>query len=186
MWKSWPLQAERDGRAVLRIDGKRYERQLRRIESGPILEGITASIADKYTYDISRELVQAGDIWLFEAAPHGPSRLTPMTAGGRPSTLETLAGMALLGTLRAIRFLTEERAPAVRSRLSTGARRRVCIKCTCRRARLPRFDTLSDTLRSVRPCDLWTPLEAKGRRFPQETDHSGRRWTLLDSLILFS
>ncbi len=46
----------------------------RGLESGPILEGITASIADKYTYNISRELVQAGDIWLFEAAPRGPSR----------------------------------------------------------------------------------------------------------------
>ena len=74
LWKRWPRQAERDGRAVLRIDGKRYERRLRRIESGPILEGITASIADKYAYDISRELVQAGDIWLFEAAARGPSR----------------------------------------------------------------------------------------------------------------
>ena len=74
LWKNWPRQAGRDGRAVLRIDGKRYERQLRRIESGPILEGITASIADKYTYNISRELVRAGDIWLFEAAPRGPSR----------------------------------------------------------------------------------------------------------------
>ncbi len=69
LWKNWPHQAERDGRAVLRIDGKRYERQLRRVESGPILEGITASIADKYSYNISRELVEAGDIWIFEAAP---------------------------------------------------------------------------------------------------------------------
>jgi hypothetical protein len=34
-----------------------------------MLEGITASIADKYTYNISRELVEAGDVWLFEAAP---------------------------------------------------------------------------------------------------------------------
>ena len=82
-----------------------------------------------------------------------------MNAGGRPSTLETLAGTA--GHLRAIRFLTKERAPAVPSRLSTGARRPVYIECTWRRARLPRFDTLSDTLRSGRPCDLWTPLEAK-------------------------
>ena len=39
-----------------------------------ILEGITASIADKCTYNISRELVQAGAIWLFEAVPRGPSR----------------------------------------------------------------------------------------------------------------
>ena len=57
LWKQWPVQAERDGRAVLRIDGKRYERHLRRIESGPMLDGITASIADKYSYQISREIV---------------------------------------------------------------------------------------------------------------------------------
>ena len=69
IWKSWPRQAEQDGRAVLRIDGRRYERQLRRIESGPILEGITASIAEKYSYNISREIVENGDVWMFEAAP---------------------------------------------------------------------------------------------------------------------
>ena len=69
IWKSWPRQAEQDGRAVLRIDGRRYERQLRRIESGPVLEGITASIAEKYSYNISREIVENGDVWMFEAAP---------------------------------------------------------------------------------------------------------------------
>ncbi len=69
LWKSWPRQAEQDGRAVVRIDGKRYERQLRRIESGPMLDDITASIAEKYTYNICRELVEAGDVWLFEAGP---------------------------------------------------------------------------------------------------------------------
>ena len=69
IWKTWPHQAERDGRAVLRIDGKRYERQLQRIESGPSLDGITASIAEKYSYNISRELVESGDVWMFEAGP---------------------------------------------------------------------------------------------------------------------
>ena len=69
LWKRWPVQAERDGRAVLRIDGRRYERQLVRIESGPALEGITRSIRDKYTYDVSRATVEAGDTWVFEAAP---------------------------------------------------------------------------------------------------------------------
>ena len=69
LWKQWPVQAERDGRAILRIDGRRYERQLRRIESGPALDGITASIRDKYSYDISRDIVERGDVWMFEAAP---------------------------------------------------------------------------------------------------------------------
>ena len=69
LWKRWPVQAERDGRAVLRIDGRRYERQLVRIESGAALEGITGAIRDKYTYDVSRATVEAGDTWVFEAAP---------------------------------------------------------------------------------------------------------------------
>ena len=69
LWKRWPVQAERDGRAVLRIDGRRYERQLVRIESGAALEGITSAIRDKYTYDVSRATVEAGDTWVFEAAP---------------------------------------------------------------------------------------------------------------------
>ena len=34
LWKRWPVQAERDGRAVVRIEGKRYERTLVRIRSG--------------------------------------------------------------------------------------------------------------------------------------------------------
>ncbi|SVB63001.1 uncharacterized protein METZ01_LOCUS215855, partial [marine metagenome] len=34
LWKRWPVQAERDGRAVIRIDDKRYERQLVRITAG--------------------------------------------------------------------------------------------------------------------------------------------------------
>ena len=69
LWKRWPVQAERDGRAVLRIGGKRYERRLERIESGPELEGITRAIRDKYSYAVSRETVEAGQTWVFEAAP---------------------------------------------------------------------------------------------------------------------
>ncbi len=69
LWKRWPVQAERDGRAVMRIDGKRYDRQLVRIESGELLDGITAAIRKKYPSQTTRETVEAGDTWLFEAAP---------------------------------------------------------------------------------------------------------------------
>ncbi len=69
LWKRWPIQAERDGRAVLRIDGRRYERQLLRIESGGILDGITAAIQAKYPSRLTRAGVEAGDSWVFEAAP---------------------------------------------------------------------------------------------------------------------
>ena len=69
LWKRWPIQAERNGRAVIRIDGKRYERQLVRIESGAILDGISAAIGRKYPSQTTRAAVEAGDAWMFEAAP---------------------------------------------------------------------------------------------------------------------
>jgi len=68
-WKGWPPQAERDGRAVLRIDGKRYERQLVRVASGQALDGICQSITEKYPSRTTRAGVEAGDVWLFEATP---------------------------------------------------------------------------------------------------------------------
>ncbi len=69
LWKRWPLQAERDGRAIMRIDGKRYERQLVRIKSGPILDGISTAIRQKYPSQTTRATVEAGETWVFEAAP---------------------------------------------------------------------------------------------------------------------
>ena len=69
LWKRWPVQAERDGRAVIRIEGKRYERRLVRIESGAVLDGISAAIRDKYPSQVTRASVEAGDSWVFEAAP---------------------------------------------------------------------------------------------------------------------
>ena len=69
LWKRWPVQAERDGRAVIRIDGKRYERQLVRIKSGEILDGISAAIRSKYSSQTTRAAVETGDAWVFEAAP---------------------------------------------------------------------------------------------------------------------
>lgn len=69
LWKRWPVQAERDGRAVLRINGTRYERELVRIESGEILDGITAAVTSKYPSSMTRATVESGDSWVFEAAP---------------------------------------------------------------------------------------------------------------------
>lgn len=69
LWKRWPVQAERDGRAVLRIDGTRYERELVRIASGDVLDGISQAITDKYPSQTTRAAIEAGDVWLFEATP---------------------------------------------------------------------------------------------------------------------
>ena len=69
IWKRWPAQAERDGRAVIRINGVRYERQLHRIRSGDELDAIAAAITSKYPSQTTRAGIEAGDVWIFEAAP---------------------------------------------------------------------------------------------------------------------
>lgn len=74
IWKQWPVQAEENGRAILRIDGVRYERQLNRIQSGPELDGITEVISNKYPSSTSRETIESGQVWLFEAAPREGAR----------------------------------------------------------------------------------------------------------------
>jgi hypothetical protein len=74
IWKHWPYQAEKDPRAVLRVDGHRYERTLVRLTDGPDLEPVLAELSRKYGngLEISPERIQSGDLWLFELAPRRP------------------------------------------------------------------------------------------------------------------
>ena len=72
LWKRWPGQAERDGRAVLRIAGKRYERTLVRINTGAVVEGVTAEFSRKYRSGMTPAAIAAGTTWLFELAPRDP------------------------------------------------------------------------------------------------------------------
>lgn len=71
IWKQWPLEALKDGRSILRIDDKLYERELVRIEEGPLLEPLTAELSRKYAggADIGPVAVTSGYLWLFELAP---------------------------------------------------------------------------------------------------------------------
>ena len=69
LWKRWPEQAERDGRALIRIDGKRYERSLVRIRTGSIIDRITQAFSDKYPVNMTPEEVKSEELWLFELAP---------------------------------------------------------------------------------------------------------------------
>ena len=70
IWKQWPAQALQDGRAVIRIDGKRYERQLVRIlDDGPVLEAITAEVNRKYDAALSADMAKSGDAWFFVLEP---------------------------------------------------------------------------------------------------------------------
>ena len=69
LWKRWPVQAERNGKAILRINDTRYERELVRIQSGDELDVITSAITNKYPSQTTRATVETGGVWLFEATP---------------------------------------------------------------------------------------------------------------------
>ncbi len=73
IWKQWPHEALRDGRAILRIGDKLYERQLVRIETGPLVEPLVFELGRKYLAgsEIPLEAVSSGELWLFELAPRG-------------------------------------------------------------------------------------------------------------------
>jgi hypothetical protein len=70
-WKQWPLEAERDGRAILRIGNALYERQLVRTFDGPLLAPLLAELGRKYLggSPVPPSAVTSGSLWLFELAP---------------------------------------------------------------------------------------------------------------------
>lgn len=70
IWKQWPYHAEKDGRALLRIDDKIYESQLVRIKpDDPIIPDVVDALTAKYPVNGTVEQVEANDIWIFELAP---------------------------------------------------------------------------------------------------------------------
>ncbi len=68
IWKRWPIEAEKDGRAILRVDGKLYDRRLVRIRSGPVIEPLIQELKRKYNASATVESVGSGRLWLFELA----------------------------------------------------------------------------------------------------------------------
>lgn len=71
LWKHWPKEAEQDGRAILRVDGKLYNRNLVRIEQGEIVADVLKELSRKYGggATIPLDEVSSGNLWLFELQP---------------------------------------------------------------------------------------------------------------------
>ncbi len=71
IWKHWPMEAEKDGRAILRVDGKLYERSMVRINEGEILDDVLAELSRKYAggFPVSKKDVDSGNLWIFELEP---------------------------------------------------------------------------------------------------------------------
>ena len=70
--KQWPHQALRDGRVVLRIAGKRYERQAVRVTDPEVHAELEALGSKKYDYERPAEPDLEG-LWFFRMDPR-PSR----------------------------------------------------------------------------------------------------------------
>ena len=73
IWKKWPHEAERDGRAVIRVAGKRYERDVVRIHDPALIEPLAEEIRRKYpqTRTMSTSAAQSGDAWFYALPPRG-------------------------------------------------------------------------------------------------------------------
>ena len=70
LWKQWPIEAEKDGRAILRVDGKLYERQLVRVTEGEILTPVLSELSRKYVGEtIPIDAITSGYMWVFELTP---------------------------------------------------------------------------------------------------------------------
>jgi hypothetical protein len=78
IWKQWPIHALEDGRAILRVDGKLYPRQLVRIEDDPDMPYILSELARKYplgpqdrefSFEEAYPIVSSGYLWIFELTP---------------------------------------------------------------------------------------------------------------------
>jgi hypothetical protein len=71
IWKKWPIEAEKDGRILLRIGDRIYERQLVRVKDGPMIAPLLAQLSSKYLNgsDVPLEAVTSDYLWIFELAP---------------------------------------------------------------------------------------------------------------------
>ncbi len=69
IWKQWPHYVEKDNRALLRIDGKLYERQLIRLTADQVSDEVASEFNRKYNAPMNRDAVTSGSVWMYELAP---------------------------------------------------------------------------------------------------------------------
>jgi hypothetical protein len=69
IWKQWPHYAERDNRALLRVDGKIYERKLVRLSGDSLSPAIAGEFNRKYNAALTKEEINSNSAWLYELAP---------------------------------------------------------------------------------------------------------------------
>jgi hypothetical protein len=75
LWKQWPHHAMKDGRALIRIAGKRYEREAVRVTDPAVFWAVVQESRRKYGSQQDQALpdplppLESAGVWLFEMAP---------------------------------------------------------------------------------------------------------------------
>ena len=69
IWKQWPHYVEQDNRALLRVDGKIYERTLIRLTAEDFNDRIGSEFTRKYGAELKKEDIVSGSTWFYEMAP---------------------------------------------------------------------------------------------------------------------
>lgn len=71
VWKHWPMHAEKNGSALLRIDGEAYRVTLVRTKNPQLLRPVMGELARKYMsveppLDAMLDEVESNNLWVFE------------------------------------------------------------------------------------------------------------------------
>ena len=70
IWKQWPIEVARDGRAIVRIDGTLYDRYLVRIEDAETIGSVALELGRKYLGLSAADMASEPEgLWIFELAP---------------------------------------------------------------------------------------------------------------------
>ena len=69
LWKKWPIEAQNNGRAILRVDSKLYERRLVRLKTGDALEAVVSALGDNYQVPATVAAVNNNSLWIFGLEP---------------------------------------------------------------------------------------------------------------------
>jgi hypothetical protein len=89
LWKQWPHDAMKDGRAVIRIAGKRYEREAVRVTDPELFWPLIKESLRKYRLREDEPLpeplpsLESTGVWLFEMAPRSGA---PTGTGSSPGS----------------------------------------------------------------------------------------------------
>ena len=88
LWKQWPIDAMEDGRAVIRVAGKRYEREAIRVTDPELFWAVVSESRRKYGSAEDPALpdplppLESVGVWVFEMAPRGSAPAGPGSSPG--------------------------------------------------------------------------------------------------------